>query len=283
MFSSDPKPLLWAFDPGAVDPQWWDFWGSCVACVPAWENLSGQNPPMILGSSVSTSNAYRPRFCKAIALPDWSIVRDGPSVTDSATGNTTWAIPPDFLASPQDIFPTDSLTLLFVRKKRSTSIASTNSFGLGVQGSPGATERCGGHVPYSDGTVYWDFGGTAGANRLTWSGYVVSTEIEKWAFIAGKQGSAIYFNGNKVASQSTAITRTKITSSVNYDFGLARGNAVTTGNQVDISFFAALNVEWTAGQVSEWAEDPYGPIRMMIDISSAAIIATLGTQSVLFM
>src|SRR5206468_3154902 len=75
-------------------------------------------------------------------------------------------------------------------------------------GSWGGTSSCLVLTPYSDGTCYWDFGGTSGANRLTAAGLTFSTTVpERWIVTAGPQGSAIWQNGIKVASQATAISR----------------------------------------------------------------------------
>ena len=66
-----------------------------------------------------------------------------------------------------DEVSTDSITILYIRRPRDTTNRASSAFGI-IHSS--AVESVGSHCPYSDGTVYWDFGGNGGSNRLTWSG-----------------------------------------------------------------------------------------------------------------
>src|SRR5260370_1456226 len=98
-------------------------------------------------------------------------------------------------------------TCLIIRRKVDTTARASSLFGTEDDGSFPAFHGCGAHVPYSDGTVYWDYGGNGGANRLTVAGLTFTTLVEKWTFTAGPQGSAIWRDGIKLASQATALTR----------------------------------------------------------------------------
>jgi hypothetical protein len=70
------------------------------------------------------------------------------------------------------------------------------------------TDRLGGHFPYSDGNIYWDFGGTtAGLTRLFAAcGTVQQSDV--MVLTAGPRGMEIWRNGALLASQANAPSRT---------------------------------------------------------------------------
>ena len=270
------RPQLWAFDLGSVDPQWWDFWVHCSACVPAWEYALGAPTnagPMILGGAQGSSFPT-PRFCSNGG--GWIIDSDGPGIQNAGS---SWVIPVD--PSGNDIFSLNSATVLLVRRR---TAALSNSFPFGCRDNLGTlTGRLGGFIPFTDGIIYWDFGGDTAPKRLTWSGYTLGSDVERWAFRAGKLGMAIYFNGTKVASSSTAVTRIRNTSGGQGNFGLGLGDQTSVGDNQTFFFAAVLDTEWTDGQISTWASDPYGPLRMFEMFPASIIPAALGTQRLIYM
>jgi hypothetical protein len=148
--------------------------------------------------------------------------------------------------------PTSRATVLVRRRKTDTTLRASALFGLS-----GGTDRLGAHVPYSDGTVYWDFYDFNGANRLTWGGYPVSTAPETWAFVAGPSGSAIYFNGQVKASQGSAVTVRANPGSVLFEVNSGQGLVGTNGDLQEINQLLILDAEWSAAQVAEWHFNPY--------------------------
>lgn len=177
----------------------------------------------------------------------------GASITgvcgDFPASGDDWRVP----ALTADIIPTGQVTLAMVRQKPSTAITNAPSFGVLLSGgSLDAVHRAGGHLPFLDGTVYWDFGGFSGANRLTWGGYTPGTGTEIWVFVAGSLGSAIYFNGLLVASQGTGISRTQTPDPVCFN----TGNAVTTSNPNRALLWAAFDAQWTPSDVMSFAINP---------------------------
>ncbi len=78
------------------------------------------------------------------------------------------------------------------------------------------TTRCGVHFPYTDGKIYWDYGGVVeGTTRLSVA-MPSSTHRSVYAFTVGPRGMEIWHNGVRIASNSATPTR------VDYDdaFGL---------------------------------------------------------------
>ena len=152
----------------------------------------------------------------------------------------------------ETIVPTTQVTVLVIREKTDTTSRASALFGVGDDSAPGAS-RCGAHVPWSDGTVYWDFGGQSGANRLSVAS-LSFTGVEHWAFTAGRMGMRIYQNGLQRASSATAVTRTADSALA---FRIGTGNGTASSDFQKIYFFALLNEEWTHGQVLEWIANPY--------------------------
>jgi hypothetical protein len=260
----DLKPPLWAFTPAAVDPHWVDsYWANNIATVPGWEGSNGSQTPMIIGmGALRTGNRYAtPQYCINLAgTAGWTSTSKGTAL--SLPLNQDWELP-SVVATNNDMIPADRVTYLIVRQKTSTTINTSQGHSAGiVLGGGAAASRAGIQYPFTDGVVSWDFGGSSSPNRLSWSGYVPSTSIESWGFVAGTRGSAIYFNGNQVASQSTAITRTVLSSAINSRIGMNIANTLSNGLPQNILFFGILDAEWTAGQMLEWAEDEFAPIRM---------------------
>jgi len=89
----------------------------------------------------------------------------------------------------------------------------SNALGGSIFGveATNSQERFQAHAPWSDGNVYFDFGGADGSNRLTVSGLGLATgKLYHMVFVAGASGMKIFFNGLLVGSSSTPVTRTAI-------------------------------------------------------------------------
>jgi hypothetical protein len=171
--------------------------------------------------------------------PTWTVGVKGPAGKCTAT-SSRW----DFTRA----FSSNALTVACIRRKIDTTARACASFGATASANSDF------YNPWSDGIVYWDFGGQAGANRLTWSGYSISTQVEHWVFVGGSLGSAIYLNGIQRANQSTAITQSSASLdwSINYDIGQA------SGDLQEFFFFGIWNTQWSAATVAQWNAEPYG-------------------------
>lgn len=155
--------------------------------------------------------------------------------------------------------PTTRATVLVIRRKLDTTARNSALFG---HVSAIQTPRLGAHVPWSDGNVYWDFGGTGANQRLTWTGYTETTANESWCFVYGVT-QAIYLNGRQQASQAGGLTRVN-DASTHY---INTGNKTvhdTDSDLQEVVLFAILDAEWTASQVAQWTGAPYLFLRPII-------------------
>jgi hypothetical protein len=123
----------------------------------------------------------------------------GMSVTHYSTGNITQLLDSD------SVLATSETSFFIHYEKHDTTNRASALFGINV--STGDPDRCGAHAPYSDGTVYWDFGGsTEGATRLSVAGLTFGNDV--WCFNTGPRGMEIWQNGHLVASNAATPTRT---------------------------------------------------------------------------
>jgi len=76
------------------------------------------------------------------------------------------------VGNDQNWIPTTSCTVAVIRRKTDSTLRVSSLFGCG---SDTGANRCGAHCPYSDGTVYWDFGQQSAPNRLSVAGLTFST------------------------------------------------------------------------------------------------------------
>lgn len=105
-------------------------------------------------------------------------------------------------------------TVIIVTQKNDTTNRAESIFS--TQQANNAT-RFSVHTPYSDGTVYFDFGGTGGNNRITTS-WTKDTNLHSWAFRAGPGGMSIWRDGTKQSgSHTNAVTRTTATDHYNFN------------------------------------------------------------------
>lgn len=128
--------------------------------------------------------------------------------------------------------------------------------GSGLFGIDGGDDnrRSGVLGPWSDGTVYWDFGGSSGSNRLTSSGQTFERAL--WVFTAGPRGMEIWKNGLLLSSSATAVTRVSSAS----PFALGNHSGVL-GDDVTYHFFAAFNRQLEQSETIAFSADPFAIVR----------------------
>jgi hypothetical protein len=222
---------LWVFNGAATGPN--------AGSAPIYNEVLG-NPSATISQSIQyTQNAMGPAF-KMTATSGFQ----------NLTGVGSYA--------RAFMVPTERITILYIRSVDATD----NQVSWGIEG--GTTRQCKAIVPLNaDNTIYWDFGGASGDNRLTASGLTwTAGKVDILGFVAGARGSAIYRNGIKVASQTVAITRT--------DDGTFHLN--NSGHAGTCNFFAILNAEWTPSQMIEWMGDPFA----MLSVPRPWLAATGG-------
>lgn len=147
------------------------------------------------------------------------------SVTVDGNNNSYLDLLPD-----SSVIPLDGVTIICAGDFRAGT--SNNNCGFGIaDGATGA--RCGTHLPYSDGTVYWDFGDYSVDGRITYDGGAVG--YHQWVFTHGNGEKAIWKDGIQVSQSVGAETRI----SLNAEFGLGYHAASTKpdANYVDYTYF----------------------------------------------
>ena len=156
----------------------------------------------------------------------------------------------DFLNIGPDPFGAAAATVCCIRRKRDSTARASALFG---QDTGTSNVRCSAHVPFSDGIVYFDFGGTTGSNRVTVSGLSFAGNIERWVFAAGPKGMSIWRNGIKLTSSSTAVTRSTTTA----NFVINAGVTSPVTDEIDVNFFMAINEQWDDAMIRAWSAAPY--------------------------
>lgn len=213
-----------------------------LLCVPCYEgqwqqNTAGSHAPYILYGSV-------PRRTTTVTNPaTWVSNIEGPAVL--------LGVDTRFFNLGFDFIPTTGVTVAIVRRKIDTTLRTGT-----LVGDPNfsTTFQC--LCPFSDGTIYWRFGGSGGANQLTVSqAGLWTTAPDRFVFTAGVNGMAIWRNGQKLASQSTAVTRTAGSSSIAINQGFP------TGDQQEINFAWFVDYPWPDSLCQWWSSEPYAALR----------------------
>lgn len=149
--------------------------------------------------------------------------------------------------------PTTAVTVCFGYKKRDATLRSSSAFGI-----PTATagQKIGAHLPFTDGTVYWDFGGaTEDTTResvagLTTSGY------HTWGFTAGPRGMEIWQDGALRSSNTATPTR----SSSALDFRLGQHTSPGGSDLANYYWFFLHRDQLPVGLISAILRDPYNTL-----------------------
>lgn len=101
------------------------------------------------------------------------------------------------------LLPLANCTLVLGYQK--TDGTNRNSAAIGNNSGVNAGE-CDCLIPFGDGTVYWDWGGSAGGQRVSVAGLTFGDDV--WVFTVGPREQAIYQNGISRASNGNNATRT---------------------------------------------------------------------------
>ena len=243
------KPQQWGVDPGQVDPEWKWFWKDATAVVPFWEG-GGVPQNLVPGKPTITETANTV----------WGPGRVGVQKEITSTARRFWA-----LGTTLDMCSLTAGSILIVRRKVDTTNRASSLFGIDH------ADRLHSHCPFSDGNVYWDWAGASGDDRVTWSDYVTTDDVEVWGFTAGPLGHAIYYNG--VVQVSNAVAATARSDTI--DFHIGDGAAET--DLQEFYFAAVFDVEVTAAQVAQWSADYFGPVRRFDDAALFAVVGDINT------
>lgn len=147
-----------------------------------------------------------------------------------------------------EIIPLSNVTIAYGYRK--TDGINRGSYGFAGENGGGAS--CYVHLPYSDGTVYWDFGGNSeGSTRLSVGGLTFGDDF--WVFTTGPRGMEIWQNGIRRASNSANPTRSAGTGV----FTLGEGTGLGAGDLAEISYFATWWRQLTMQEIISLSNAPY--------------------------
>lgn len=145
----------------------------------------------------------------------------------NGTGNTVTLIPTSSTLLPT----TQGVTFVFSGKVLTT--VANGDWGILNSGAP-VGERCGCHFPYTDGTVYFDYGGATNGSTRVQVASLTFAESDVFVFSVGARGMEIWQNGVLRASNGANPSRSASSSA----WGLG-------GNNSD-GASASPNAAWTA-------------------------------------
>lgn len=158
----------------------------------------------------------------------------------------------DLTSTAVNSIPTDQVTCLFIRRKTDTTLRAAKHFGNSVST---LANRCGLHAPFSDGNLYFDFGGASGNNRVTVTGQSWTTQADYFAVTAGSSGLIVYRNGGEIGNNGGNVVTRSQTAGESFTINSGEGS---NGDLEDIFFFAISRVEWPPSLVQWWMQEPYG-------------------------
>ena len=100
--------------------------------------------------------------------PPWTSNREGAALRLTTTRSIQ--VLNSYGATNSSWLPAANVTICLIRRKVDTTNRQAATFGFDAD-----AYQCGTYLPWSDGTVYFDFGGQSGAHRISVAGLSFST------------------------------------------------------------------------------------------------------------
>jgi hypothetical protein len=164
-----------------------------------WEKLTLAIAPA-LGVAGSIVNLAGGAVLSPLNTSNYLSVDKGPALGASATAGTTGRI----VVGPANRYMSEAnVTIVSHYEKTDTTNRNSGMFAMTVSAS--SSESVSAEVPWSDGTVYWDFGGFTN-HRISAAGLAFGNDT--WVFRAGDLGMQMYQNGLLRANTATPAVRT---------------------------------------------------------------------------
>lgn len=142
---------------------------------------------------------------------------------------------------------TTAFTAIFVLQKTDTTNRESSLFGV----TSWTDYILNAHVPWSDGTTYFDFGGNSGERRVSVAGLDYSKPT-CLIFSAGPRGLEIWQDGILRASNTTAASRTSISKNVTIQNGV-----VTLSDLQKIYLCALWDKQFSQQQNFAFTKNPW--------------------------
>jgi len=191
----------------------------------------------------------------------------GPAWRSDTAGNGDYLE----ISADESWIPTTETTIVFGWRKTDSSNRNSTAFGVGAGSGGTNVARCGVHLPYGDGRVYWDFANFS-SGRLSVGGLTFGNDL--WVFSVGPRGMEIWQNGYLRASKTTSATRTVDGA---LPFSLGRGNG--QGDASDLAecwMFRMYNRQLSRSLIAETFRDPWGLYRHQHDEAIGEVAAPSG-------
>jgi hypothetical protein len=152
-------------------------------------------------------------------------------------------------ADSSSILPTSGgFTIALHYRKTDTTARNTGGFGLNIVSD--VVSRAGAHFPWSDGTVYFDYGNQTAGFRLSIGGLTFGDHF--WVFTTGPRGMEIWQNGVKRASNADNPSRTGTTQP--YYIG---NHANVGSDNAESSMAVVLKRQWATAEIVQWFQNPW--------------------------
>jgi hypothetical protein len=140
---------------------------------------------------------------------------------------------------------------------RKTDTTFRNTSGWGIVDGGTLANRCHAHMPFTDGTVYFDYGGaTSGATRVSVAGLTFGNDV--WAFTVGARGMEIWQNGVRKASNTATPTRTNSGN----PFRLFGGSG--DADLAESDFIRVYSAQPDTGVLAWMGVEPYAMLRPLV-------------------
>lgn len=152
--------------------------------------------------------------------------------------------------------PTDGkMTVIVHKRKTDATLRNGSFFGIIDAGEPGSfAKRCGVTCPFTDGVVYFDYGGvTSGTTRLSKSGLTFGDDV--WAFSVGARGMEIWQNGFLRNSNAATPTRTASAGNWYLNDGQAATNVI--GDKAVYTFMYMYTRQLSQADIVSISLDPF--------------------------
>lgn len=156
------------------------------------------------------------------------------------------------LVQSDQLLPLNTVTVVIGSRKTDTTNRASCAFQVD---SSTSTTRLSAHLPYSDGTVYFDFGGFSnGSSRVTASGLTFGSDL--WVFTTGPRGMEIWQNGILRASNSANPTRA--TTTANWLLGTG---ALGGADLAEYDYLGLWNRQLSPTEIKQISSNPYSIFR----------------------
>jgi hypothetical protein len=176
---------------------------------------------------------------------------------DAGSGNTNDDAIVEMLPTSHQLSTTGGAFMLL---RRPWWTGYKEALSIGVDSGTNA-HRFGGHLPWSDGTLYFDYGGNGTGQRISWSGYSKNVNVvENIICSAGPDGLAMYFQGELKASYTSGAASRTATTTAAYllNSGQEKWQDVDrTGDRYEYYLAAVWNGPLTQAEATSLYKDPW--------------------------